>query len=447
MVRKYSHRRIPMSKKEYTLITEYFFPDTASTGQLMTDLAVGLEERGLDMKVYTGQPNYHSGDNERQPTRTTHKGVEVWRIRAPQVRQSSFPRRGFNWATFTIWMFFRLLLSWPDKNRELIFVSNPPFLPIAMWFVCKVRRWEYTYIVHDLYPDFAIETGYFAEKGVVDTIWSKLNEFILGDAKHIVALGPVMRDRIASNAGSKFNDSKIAVIHNWEDEDFIVSREKRDNWFAKKHEIEDTFTLLYSGNIGKNHDLETVIKAAAELDRTDSDVTVLIIGEGDQKETIVTLAENYGLRGSRVKFLPYQPLEHIPYSLTAGDVSIVTVKEGLEGICVSSKLYTAMAAGMPIIVIAQPHDDEAKIVEAFDAGFNAPQGDTDAVLDVIRTWTSNPDLVAKQGENARQAFETRFTKEKSIDRYYDLLDPDRSIDPDPVAQEFLDVDTTIEDKT
>lgn len=418
---------------EYVLVTEYFHPDTASTGQLMTDLAVGLQARGLDMTVFTGQPNYHSGDNENQPRQSTYEGVNIRRIRAPQLRQSSFLRRGFNWVVFSIWMFLRLLVSRPEQDRELIFVSNPPFLPIAMWLVCRLRGWEYTYIVHDLYPDFTIETGYFTEGGIVDTVWSHLNESVFGYAKHIVALGPGMRDRIAADSGPGFAASKIAIIHNWEDEEFIVPREKSENWFAKEHGADDTFTLLYSGNIGKNHDLETVVEAAAELD-ADDDVAVLIIGEGDKKDAITDLAEQYGLCGSRITFLPYQPLEDLPYSLTAGDVSIVTVQEGMEGICVSSKLYTAMAAGMPILVIAQPNDDEAQIVEAFDAGINAPQGDTDAVVDAIRTWTANPDLVAEQGANARRAFEARFTKEKSIDRYYKMLASHCSIDTDPVAQ-------------
>lgn len=421
------------SDTEYVLVTEYFHPDTASTGQLMTDLATGLKERSLDMTVYTGQPNYHSGGNKKQPTTSTYEGVLVNRIRAPQVRQSSFLRRGFNWVIFTVWMFLRLLISRPRCEREVVFVSNPPFLPIAMWLVCKLRGWEYTYIVYDLYPDFTIETGFFEEAGAVDTIWSTLNNHIFGDAKHIVALGPAMRDRIADNAADDFDASKITIIHNWEDEEFITPMAKSDNWFAKEHDLVDSFTLLYSGNIGENHDLETVVEAAAKLD-DDSDVTLLIIGQGDKKDAIVDLAEQCDLPGSRITFLPYQPLDDLPYSLTAGDASIVTVQEGMEGICVSSKLYTAMAAGMPILVIAHPDDDEAHIVEACEAGIQAIQGDTEGVVDVIRTWTSNSDLVATQGRNARESFEAQFTKDHSIDRYYQLLADDYTVEPNTVTQ-------------
>ena len=175
--------------REYVLVTEYFHPDTASTGQLMTDLAVGLHERGLDVQVYTGQPNYHSGENEGQPVEGTHEGVPIRRIRGLQVRQSSLPRRLFNWAVFTIWMSVVLLLDSTEKERELLFVTCPPILPEAMWAVCRLRGWEYTYIAYDLYPDSPVELGYVKRGGLLHQFWEAIDRRAFRNAKHIVALG------------------------------------------------------------------------------------------------------------------------------------------------------------------------------------------------------------------------------------------------------------------
>lgn len=421
--------------KEYLLVTEYFHPDTASTGQLMTDLAVGLQNRGLKMTVFTSQPNYHSGENEEQPRSSVHDGVQVNRIRAPQLRQSSFIRRGFNWIVFTLEVSFLLLVSKANHEREIVFVSNPPFLPIALWIVCLIRGWEYTYIIYDLYPDTAVEMGYFNQGGFIDRAWSILTARVLRAAKNVVVLGPVMRDRVAANSGNTFDSSKITIIHNWEKEDFIRPKPKSENWFAEEHGLVDTFTLLYSGNIGQYHDLKSIIKGVGKV-ADGNDVTLLIIGEGDQKDEIVNLAEKMGLRGDRVKFLPYQPLDDLPYSLTAGDISVVTVQEGMEGICVSSKLYTALAAGTPVLVVAQPNDDEAQIVKAFDAGINVKQKDSAAVADAVQSWLENPDLITEQGNNARELFEHYCTKEKSIDRYYELLSDTHNVSPDPMTQQI-----------
>jgi glycosyltransferase involved in cell wall biosynthesis len=385
----------------------------------MTDLAVGLQERGLDMTVYTGQPNYHSGDNEKQPRISRYEDVLVKRIRAPQVRQSSLPRRLFNWVVFTVWMFLTMLVSQTDKEREVVLVSNPPFLPVAMWLVCRLRGWDYTYIVYDLYPDLLIELDYIEEDGLIDRVWSILNKRTFLAAKHIVALGPIMKERISGNAGPKFDPSKVEIIHNWEDEEFIQPMDKEDNWFSEEHDLVGPFTILYSGNIGEFHDLETLVRSAAEF--KDENVRVLIIGEGDNRDTIVSLAEDLDLRGDTVRFLPYQPWQDLPYSLTSGDVSVVTVKEGFEGICVSSKLYTAMATGMPVLTIAQSNDDESQIVDRFDAGVHVSQGDVEGIVDAIETWRQDPSLVDRQGANARRAFEDNFTTDASIDDYYELL--------------------------
>lgn len=407
------------SAKEYILVTEYFHPDTASTGQLMTDLATGLQERGLDMTVYTGQPNYHSGDLEKQPLKSEHEGVLVKRIRAPQVRQSSLPRRLFNWSVFTLWMAVALLFSRPAKEREVIFVSNPPFLPIAMWLVCRIRGWGYTYIVYDLYPDYLAELEYITKGGVIDRVWGTLQRRAFLAAKHVVALGPRMKERISTNAGPTFDAEKVRIIHNWEDPEFIEPMDKSENWFSQEHDLVDPFSILYSGNIGDFHDLETLIEAAAQL--REEDTKFLIIGEGDNKETIVSLADELGVKGDSVAFLPYQPWDDLPYSLTSADISVVTVREETEGICVSSKLYTAMAAGTPVLIIAQPSDDEAQIVEQFDAGLQATPGNPDEVVTAIETWMANPELVEVQGENARNAFESHFTKNKSVEKYYEML--------------------------
>lgn len=405
---------------EYVLVTEYFHPDTASTGQLMTDLAVGLTERGLDVTVYTGQPNYHSGENQRQPTVTTHEGVTVRRIRAPQLRQSSLAKRLINWLVFTGWMFVVLLFDSTDQRREVIFVSNPPFLPPALWVVCHIRGWEYTAIVYDLYPDAAVELGHVGRQGVLHRMWEWLTVRTLRHANHVVSLGPAMKRRICAKGA--IDPEKVRIIHNWEDESFIVPRSKEENWFSQEHDLVDRFTILYSGNIAEFHDLETLVRAAAEMD--EREVQVMIIGEGDAKRDIVEIAEATDVRGSTVSFLPYQPLEDLPYSLTAGDVSVVAVEEGFEGVQVSCKLYSALASGQPVLVIAQPHDDEAQIVDGFDAGISVEQGDVKGVLDAVEYWRSNPDAVRRQGEHARDAFENHFVKEQSVDAYYSMLTED-----------------------
>lgn len=399
-------------------MAQYFHPDTAATGQLMTDLAVGLQERGLDLTVYTTQPNYHSGDFDRQSYQEIYEGVDVRRIRAPQFKQTSLPRRAFNWAIYTVWMALVLLLSRSVSNREVVFVSNPPFFPLAIWTVCRLRGLSYTYIVHDLWPEKGVEFGFWSEGGIVDRIWSSVHARVFQDADAVITLGPKMREGILSYKVGHALDESVTVIHNWADGKSVKPCEKEDNWFSEENDLVEEFTLLYSGNLGLFHDVETPIRGVAACEE---DVKLIVIGEGDARDYLLNVAETLGILGDRVEFLPYQPRENLPYSLTCADVAVVSVGEGFEGTCVSSKLYTALATGQPVLVVASEDADEARIVTDNNAGQQVVQGDIEGVVEAIRRWRENPGLLDRQGKNARNLFERRFAKEHAIDQYYQVL--------------------------
>jgi glycosyltransferase involved in cell wall biosynthesis len=92
-----------------------------------------------------------------------------------------------------------------------------------------------------------------------------------------------------------------------------------------------------------------------------------------------------------------------------------------------------MAAGQPVLGIAQPYDDESRIIDAFDAGNHVSQSDVEGVVEAIERWRTDPELLAQQGRNARAAFERRFTKDHSIDEYYWLLTDEKA--PQPAERE------------
>jgi glycosyltransferase involved in cell wall biosynthesis len=406
-------------RTEYVLVTERFHPDTASsTGQYMTDLAAGLQERGLDMTVYTRRLE---GDADRPEL----ADVTVRRVPVPEVPQETFVGRFVNWFTFLGVVVPLLLLSRPDRPRELIFVTYPTVMPPLLWFVCRVRAWEYTYIIYDFYPACAVQLGYLERGGAAHRVWALLNRALLSDASNVVALGPVMRDRIVESGPPGFEAGKVEIIHNWADPEFITPQSKSENPFSREHDLVRPFTLVYSGNVGEYHDVETVLRGVAAWDQKRAEeyggVKLLVIGEGDNKSHLVDVARELGVEGDCVEFLPYQPWEVVPDSFTSGDVSVVAVNSGFEGLCVSSKLYSALAAGQPVLVVSKPDDDEARIVEQFDAGIHVAPGDTAAVGTALERWLAEERLVTRQGENARAAFESHFTPEHSIDQYYEML--------------------------
>lgn len=415
---------------EYLLVTEFYPPDTASTGAYMADLAEGLSARGLDVSVLTAQPHYHSGDHERQPRETVDGGVRVTRLRVPLFRATSALRYGIDWVLFSIAAFLRLLVARPATERELLVVSPPPTLPPAIWLVSRLRGWDYTYFVYSPYPHDLVQSGFIRDGGLIHRLWAWINTRVYAAATHVVTIGEQLREHIEAEAGDGFDPETLWVIHLWEDDQDLEPMPKSDNWFSQRHDLDEAFTVLYSGNIGVMHDLDTLLRAAARIDA--ENIRFVIIGDGTEKQSVQQLATDLDLPADRVTFLPFQPVDNLPYSLTSGDVSVVTKIDNMPE--VSCKIYTSLAVGQPVLVIAPSASDEAQLVEQFDAGSHCDPGDVECVVRAIARWHGNPALVAEQGRNARRAFENHFTKTQGLDQHYRLLtgEPvDQSTEADP----------------
>lgn len=407
-----------------TVLTEYFYPEEASTAQLLTELASGLHaEYEFAVNVVTALPNYHETDRSTSvPRREVYEGVTVERVRATRFDKDSLPLRVVNWLSFTLLALIRLLRNHGDADALLV-LSNPPVLPFVAWLTKRLRGTPYVYVIYDVYPEMAVELGYLDEDGLVARAWGRAMRAVYADADRVVVLGESMRDHVEAVAGDdpSFDSDDLVVIPNWEDDTFIEPMDKSANDFAAAHDTVDPFTLVYSGNVGRFHELETAIDAIAELERRGrTDVQLLVIGEGARKPALQEYVEEIDV--DNVRFLPFQPRERLPETLTCGDASLVGVKPDLEGLCVSVKLYSSLAAGMPVLAVVADGDEVARVVRDYETGAVVSPGDATAAADTLEGWADDPVTTARLGENARDCFETRYTLDHALDRYADQFE-------------------------
>ena len=398
--------------KKVTFLTQFFYPEPAATAQLLTELAVELVQRGWEVTVYTAQPTYH--ERKRLPRKERFHGVQIIRLFSTRFPKQKLWGRLANGLTFLLAALVRVLFT--QRRDPLLIVSAPPFLGCVGWLAWLVRRRRYVFLVHDVYPDVAVRLGYMKEGGVVARIWDMLNRKVYGHAGAVIVLGERMKRTVETRI--KNRATPVVVIHNWADGSFVVPRGKEDNWFARKHGLIDKTVVLYSGNLGLFHDLETIIEAADRLRDVD-DVVFLFIGGGGKKEKLVRMVREKGLRN--VMFLPYQPREHLPFSLTAGDIGVVTLERGVEGLCVPSKLYYYLAAGQAILALVGKESEVADIVESWGCGVRVDQGDVDSVVSVLTHWVKDRSLLIQTKANSRKCFEACFTKEQAVTRYEEVL--------------------------
>lgn len=411
-------KSVDAERLSVTVVSQAFHPDTSANSTVLTELATGLADRGVDVTAITTQPSYTAENRaSKQPKHETHEGVTIHRLPATRFdRNEGVAYRMANEVSFFIVAFAYLLYSRPQE--PVLLPTSPTFLPILGWLLKPVRGDKYVPVVFDLYPDMAVQLGFLTENGPIYRVWDWLNRRTYRGAAETITIGETMESTLQKKYG---HACRVTVIHNWEDGDWIRPQSKAENAFARENGFIDELTILYSGNLGQHHDLESVIEAATSIETMDTPrpVHFVFIGEGGKKAALQSMVEERNL--DSVSFLPYQPEEVLPDSLTSGDVALVTMEEGVEGLCVSSKFYTALASGQAVLAISNPDAEIGSVVERTGCGIRVDPRSPDQIREAIEFWLANPNRCDEMGTDARAIFETRFTRKRAIDRYLETL--------------------------
>jgi glycosyltransferase involved in cell wall biosynthesis len=230
----------------------------------------------------------------------------------------------------------------------------------------------------------------------------------------VIALGDTMKRRLIE--GKRADPAKVAVIHNWADCS-AVAPGPRDNPFAREHGLVDKFVALHAGNIGLSQDLEIVLHAADQL-RDRSDVMFVFVGEGAKKKHLQELALSRDLR--QVMFLPFQPRETMGQSYATADVSLISLKRGLAGVIVPSKLYNVLASGRPCIAAVEQDCEVAEIIQRAGCGFVVAPGDATALRSRLVELAENRPKAVDMGQRARSAA-IEFDRPRQVAAYDALL--------------------------
>jgi glycosyltransferase involved in cell wall biosynthesis len=223
-----------------------------------------------------------------------------------------------------------------------------------------------------------------------------------------------MKRRLVEEKGADAN--RVHVIHNWADCEAITPK-SRDNAFARAHGLGDRFVLMHSGNVGLSQNLDLLVEAAARLTSRER-LVVAIVGDGTRRQPLQEMAARRGL--TNIRFFPYQPKEQLDDSFATADAFLVSLKQGLEGYIVPSKVYGILASGRPFVAAVDPSCEAAVIAREHHCGTIAPPGEPDALASSIAALCDDPAGTLAMGENARRAA-WQFDRRVAVQSYYDLF--------------------------
>ena len=392
------------------LLNEYYPPDTSATAKMAAQVAEALAQRH-QVTVVAGRPSYDPDARYAYALlrRGTSNKVTVECVGSTAYPRHQMPRRVTNYLSYLALAVPRALALRPDI---ILAMTDPPVAGIAGAFIARLAGRPFVYNIRDLYPDMAVG-GDIVRAGKWVTRWENLHRWALKQAARVIVLGDDMRDRILAKGVAA---GRVVVVRDGTSEAPSPGRiPERSDAMVQEIRHGFPFVVLHAGNLGFYGAWDTLLAAAKML--SNENTGFVFIGDGANRAALESAARNL----PNVKFAAFRPVEQIAHVMMAGDLHIITVRRGLEGVVVPSKLYSTLSAGRPILVVAPPESDAARIVVESGCGVAADPDDPAAVAAAIRQLRAQPARLAEMGCRARETA-AKYARVGELERFVAIVE-------------------------
>ncbi len=383
-------------------INQFFYPDVAATAQLLTDVAEDLAAAGVEVTVVTGRRSYSDG-RSLGPAKEIYRGVRIRRVQGVALRRNAVWCRYVSYAAF--WIAAAARCAMLPRHDVVVPLTTPPLLSFLGAVLKRVRGSRLICWSMDVYPELGILLGAMRDGSVAARLFGRLMAWSLRSADVVIALGKHMAKRLAMKG---VRPGRIRVLPTWENAERVVPTARLANPFRAAHGLDGRFVVLYSGNLGAAHDFGTLLDAAEAL-ASRPEIVFLFAGGGPRLAWVQT--EVAQRRLANVRFLPYQPRDMLCYSLSAGDVHVVTLRADFEGLLVPSKFVGALASGRPLLYVGPSNGEIPDVVRAGACGVVVEPGDAAGLADAIVSLQCDNARREAMGTRARRLFEQHYTRE------------------------------------
>lgn len=392
------------------LLNLYFPPDTSATAK-MAQTVVDALAASHDVTVLCGRPSYDP--TERRAWRlfqTEQNGqIKIIQVGSTDYSRVQMKKRVFNYLSYVFLSVPRALFVPCDL---VLSMTDPPFQGIVGAFVAMLKGKPHVYNIRDMYPDMAVG-GSIVKPGLLSRVWEKLHRWALRKATRVIVLGEDMRNRIV---GKRVDGRNVLIVRDGAEipgPSAVVP--PLDDAVIRAIRNDFRFVLVHAGNLGFYGAWDTLLAGAREL--SGEGIGLVFVGEGAERERLQAAAREI----SNVRFHPFFPSSKISSVLAAADAHLITVKRGLEGVVVPSKMYGILAAGKPIVAVAPRECDIVSIGEREGFAIGADPDEPSQFANSTRQIARDPELLRKMGLAAAAAAPT-FERSKELRKLVSILE-------------------------
>jgi glycosyltransferase involved in cell wall biosynthesis len=402
-------------------VSQYFPPEMGAPGARVAELSRHWVLAGNQVTVLTGFPNHPTGVVPPEYRAKLRRLVMRERVEGVNVVRSwllPFPNRKtyermLNYGSFCISAASTgVFVSRPD----LVIATSPQLLVgLSGWWLARLKRVPFVFEVRDLWPESLAAVGMGDPNSFLHRGLGKIAGFLYRRCDRVVVVTPAFKDHLIKHW--QVPPERISVIQNGV-ETGLFSPGVPDQELRRELGAEGKFVVCYIGTMGMAHGLETLVEVAARLRDPAPQVLFLLVGEGAEKDGIISLARARGL--TTMRFVDQQPREKIPAYIRASDVCLVLLKKKeLFKTVIPTKMLEFMACARPVILGV---DGQArKIVDEAQAGLFIEPENPDAMTQAILHLAADSELRESMGTNGARHIVLHFSRQQTAKDYLAVL--------------------------
>lgn len=388
-------------------INQFFWPDTAATGQLLTDVAREIDPESHVVTVVCGKSVYGAVDSISPPP------VKIVRCAHLAFSRGMFGRI-LSYASFFLAAMAQGVRG--AKPAMVVTLTTPPLISLVGTLVKSLRGARHFIWEMDVYPDIAVDLNVLQPRSIVTRLIGFLADLPRKRADGIIALGEDMKARLIARG---IPADKIVVAENWADGDEIVPGPFLDG----------PLVVHYSGTFGLAHEERTIALAMRVL-RNDDRFRFVFVGGGARRADLEECCRKEGIHNA--EFREYASRSQLSQSFAEGHIGLVTQIPETEGSVVPSKSYGIMAAGRPMLYVGPRTATPARLLARHDCGWRIEPGNPDAMVRLLLRLEQDRGLVREAGARARIAFEQYYDRPIGVGRILSILGLAETPRPAPV---------------
>jgi len=400
------------------LFSQYFPPEMGALATRSYEHSLRWVQMGHHVTVICGTPNYpdgkiYQGFHNRLFQRQKIDGIDVIRTWVlPKPNRSARERI----SNYTSYFLTAVLAGLRAGKPDVVIGSSPQLLTsLAAFIVARLKQVPFVFEVRDLWPESIAASG-LTDNSVLLRVLTWLARFLYKRANRIVVVTEPFREYLIPTFG--VDETKIDVVPNGVDLKRLNPGTNDGESIRREYGLEGKFIVSYIGGIGAAHGLGTVLDAAALL-QEDSNVFLLLVGDGAEREKLEKASEQRKLKN--VAFTGKQPKTRIPDFLQASDVALVVLRrKEIFKTVIPTKMLESMAMAKPIILGVE--GEAKRIIEEAGAGVPVTPENPSELATAIRKLREDPALCVSLGEKGREYVKRLYDRDKLAADYTSILE-------------------------